>query len=551
MHRYETLKTLGDGTYGSVLLGKAHDTGEPVAIKKMKRKYYSWDECINLREVKSLRKLSHTNLIKLKEVIRENNQLFFVFEYMKENLYQLMKNREKLFPETTVRNIIYQILQGLAFMHKTGYFHRDMKPENLLCSGPEIVKIADFGLVREIRSRPPYTDYVSTRWYRAPEVLLRSTSYNSPIDMFAMGCIMAELYTLRPLFPGSSEVDMIFKICSVLGTPSKTEWEEGYQLASKMNFKFPKMVPTALRQLIPNASPDGVEIMYAMLAWNPQQRPSSHKALAHRFFTVGQNLHRKPQKPNNNKPVPSDILEKNNTQETVKPINLNMSLNKNLPSKKTNMDFEPKMPDGPKKVVDTRKRWGSSAVKQNGAGAKDSMDEFDSILDGLGSSTNSFNKRHPIKKRDTIDSISDKEKILGGFQRLPSIGSAKKRGTPGSAKEHYLQKARYYPGAPNAPIKPNIEGRVVDAGSGRKFVEFTSGNVQSNNANNSRYLGDMNQGTKLPGIKKKESTDRLAGGGTIWKPPALSNNKQRSLGHISRPSMAIAGRTNWSNKYGK
>lgn len=111
---------------------------------------------------------------------------------------------------------------------------------------------------------------------------------------------------------------------------------------------------------------------------------------------------------------------------------------------------------------------------------------------------------------------SDKEKILGGFQRLPSIGSGKKRGTPGSAKEHYLQKARYYPGAPNAPIKPNIEGRVVDAGSGRKFVEFTSGNVQSNNANNSRYLGDMNQGTKLPGIKKKESTDRLAGRFSIF-----------------------------------
>ena len=111
--------------------------------------------------------------------------------------------------------------------------------------------------------------------------------------------------------------------------------------------------------------------------------------------------------------------------------------------------------------------------------------------------------------RFSLTYCSDKEKILGGFQRLPSIGSGKKRGTPGSAKEHYLQKARYYPGAPNAPIKPNIEGRVVDAGSGRKFVEFTSGNVQQ--GNNSRYMGDINQGTKLPGIKKKESTDRLAG----------------------------------------
>ena len=97
---------------------------------------------------------------------------------------------------------VFQVLQGLAFMHKHGYFHRDMKPENLLCMGPDLVKIADFGLAREIRSRPPYTDYVSTRWYRAPEVLLRSTMYSAPIDIWAVGCIMAEMYTFRPLFPG-------------------------------------------------------------------------------------------------------------------------------------------------------------------------------------------------------------------------------------------------------------------------------------------------------------------------------------------------------------
>lgn len=138
-------------------------------------------------------------------------------------------------------------------MSLLGFFHRDMKPENLLCMGPELVKIADFGLAREIRSLPPYADYVSTRWlvnfghlysaemkaravvehieapasslfftrYRAPEVLLRSTSYSSPIDQWAVGCIMAELYTLRPLFPGSSEVDTILKICQVVGTPKK------------------------------------------------------------------------------------------------------------------------------------------------------------------------------------------------------------------------------------------------------------------------------------------------------------------------------------------
>ncbi|XP_046995602.1 serine/threonine-protein kinase MAK isoform X2 [Schistocerca americana] len=279
MNRYITLNQLGDGTYGSVVLGQRIDTGEKVAIKRMKRKYYSWDEAMNLREVKSLKKLSHANVVKLKEVIRENDTLYFVFEYMKENLYQLMKDREKLFPEPVIRNMVYQVLQGLAFMHRHGFFHRDMKPENLLCMGPELIKIADFGLAREIRSRPPYTDYVSTRWYRAPEVLLHSTNYSSPIDIWAVGCIMAELYTFRPLFPGNSEIDEIFRICSILGTPDKKEWPEGYQLANAMNFKFPQFSPVPLGSIIPNASKDGLALMGDMLSWNPNSRPTAQQSL--------------------------------------------------------------------------------------------------------------------------------------------------------------------------------------------------------------------------------------------------------------------------------
>ncbi|XP_067999359.1 serine/threonine-protein kinase ICK [Melanerpes formicivorus] len=183
--------------------------------------------------------------------------------------------QNKLFPESTVRNIMYQILQGLAFIHKHGFFHRDLKPENLLCMGPELVKIADFGLAREIRSRPPYTDYVSTRWYRAPEVLLRSTSYSSPIDIWAVGCIMAEVHTLRPLFPGASEIDTIFKICQVLGTPKKNDWPEGYQLSAFMNFHWPQCVPNNLKTLIPNASSEAVQLMRDMLQWDPKKRPTT------------------------------------------------------------------------------------------------------------------------------------------------------------------------------------------------------------------------------------------------------------------------------------
>ncbi|XP_046659580.1 serine/threonine-protein kinase MAK isoform X2 [Homalodisca vitripennis] len=290
MNRYITLNQLGDGTYGSVVLGQRIDTGEKVAIKRMKRKYKSWEEAMNLREVKSLKKLSHANVVKLKEVIRENDTLYFVFEYMKENLYQLMKDRDKLFPEPVIRNMLYQVLQGLAFMHRHGFFHRDMKPENVLCCGPELVKIADFGLAREIRSNPPYTDYVSTRWYRAPEVLLHSTVYSSPIDLWAVGCIMAELYTFRPLFPGNSEIDQIFKICSVLGTPDKREWYEGHQLAANMNFKFPHFRRTPLGSLIPHASRDAIVLLEALLHWNPAKRPTAQHSLRQAYFQVGGKL---------------------------------------------------------------------------------------------------------------------------------------------------------------------------------------------------------------------------------------------------------------------
>ena len=157
-----------------------------------------------------------------------------------------------------------------------------MKPENVLCNGTQLLKIADFGLAREIRSRPPYTDYVSTRWYRAPEILLRSTAYNSPIDLWALGTMMAELYNLRPLFPGTSEIDMIFKVVAVLGTPQKHAWPNAHKLAKAMSFSFPQMVATSLETLIPGASAAGVDLMRNLLLWNPAKRPGCvHVRLPH------------------------------------------------------------------------------------------------------------------------------------------------------------------------------------------------------------------------------------------------------------------------------
>ncbi|KAE8681800.1 Serine/threonine-protein kinase ICK [Hibiscus syriacus] len=203
MERYRISEELGDGTCGSVFKAFNIETFEIVAVKKMKRKFYFWEECMNLREVKALRKLNHPNIVNLKEVVRENNELFFIFEYMEHNLYQIMRERQSPFSEWEIRSFMSQMLQRLAHMHRNGYFHRDLKPENLLVT-KDVLKIADFGLAREVSSMPPYTEYVSTRWYRAPEVLLQSSTYTPAIDTWAVGAILAELFTSSPIFPGES-----------------------------------------------------------------------------------------------------------------------------------------------------------------------------------------------------------------------------------------------------------------------------------------------------------------------------------------------------------
>ncbi|XP_036113274.1 serine/threonine-protein kinase MAK isoform X2 [Molossus molossus] len=505
MNRYTTMRQLGDGTYGSVLMGKSNESGELVAIKRMKRKFYSWDECMNLREVKSLKKLNHANVIKLKEVIRENDHLYFIFEYMKENLYQLMKDRNKLFPESVIRNIMYQILQGLAFIHKHGFFHRDMKPENLLCMGPELVKIADFGLARELRSQPPYTDYVSTRWYRAPEVLLRSSVYSSPIDVWAVGSIMAELYTLRPLFPGASEVDEIFKICQVLGTPKKSDWPEGYQLASSMNFRFPQCVPINLKTLIPNASNEAIQLMMQMLNWDPKKRPTASQALKHPYFQVGQvlgpsshhleskqTLHKQVQPLESKAPLidlePKPLPDINDqSARQLQPKHSHQPLQSIQPPPNTSVQQAPSqqsqqkqpqtlfpciikdMPTKPSGVLghkSARRRWGQTVFKSG-----DSWEESEDCDFGT-----SHSKKPSIsvfkEKRRKDSSFRPPESVPSGSNHsagenksLPaavSLKSESELSTASTAKQYYLKQSRYLPGVNPKNVSLIASGKDAD-----------------------------------------------------------------------------------------
>ncbi|KAL5208803.1 hypothetical protein ABZP36_033238 [Zizania latifolia] len=283
MDRFKLIKEVGDGTFGSVWRAINKQNGEVVAVKKMKRKYYSFEECMSLREVKSLRRMNHTNIVKLKEVIRENDILYFIMEYMECNLYQLMKDRVKPFSEAEVRNWCFQIFQALAYMHQRGYFHRDLKPENLLVS-KDVIKLADFGLAREVSSVSPYTEYVSTRWYRAPEVLLQSSIYDSAVDMWAMGAIMAELLTLHPLFPGTSEADEILKICNVIGSPDEQSWPQGLSLAEMIKYQFPQVRGSQLSEVMTSASSEAIDLISSLCSWDPFKRPKAAEVLQHTFF---------------------------------------------------------------------------------------------------------------------------------------------------------------------------------------------------------------------------------------------------------------------------
>ncbi|CAB1349709.1 unnamed protein product [Coregonus sp. 'balchen'] len=555
MNRYTQLKQLGDGTYGSVLMGKSNESGELVAIKRMKRKFYSWEECMNLREVKSLKKLNHANVVKLKEVIRENDHLYFVFEYMKENLYQLMKDREnKMFTENEIRNIMFQVLSGMAFVHKHGFFHRDMKPENLLCMGPELVKIADFGLAREIRSRPPYTDYVSTRWYRAPEVLLRSSIYSSPIDMWAVGCIMAELYALRPLFPGNSEVDEIFKICQVLGTVKKSDWPEGYQLASAMNFRFPQCVPTHLKTLIPNASTEAIALMKDLLMWDPKKRPTAVQALRYPYFQVGQVLGPRPGSEIRKATVRTQSRGSSEPKGELQSSSADSSARTSQghhpkassrhhqapqqPLQQTDHQTDQTFSHGqvtnsntkPSAVVGTgtgsensaavglksgRRRWGQTVVK-----ATESWDESEPSETSVSHSKKpSLGSEEEKGHKDQSNPQSKEQKPIYSFSTVTKLPSNIKMGQmdsslPGSsARQHYLSQSRYLPGLigknsidkePSGPTlrdlwdnSTNVNSKPLGPiGAGLSVTRVNAGNFVSTKYNLS--------GGYVPSFQKKE-----------------------------------------------
>ncbi|XP_071894369.1 MAPK/MAK/MRK overlapping kinase isoform X5 [Anas platyrhynchos] len=223
MSKYKLVGKIGEGTFSDVLKTLSLRDGKYYACKHMKQHFESIEQVNNLSEIQALRRLSpHPNILMLHEVVfdKKAGSLSLICELMDMNIYELIKGRRKPLPEKKIKNYMYQLCQSLDHIHRNGIFHRDVKPENILIK-QNTLKLGDFGSCRSIYSKQPYTEYISTRWYRAPECLLTDGYYSYKIDMWSAGCVFYEITSFQPLFPGSNELDQISKIHDVIGTPAK------------------------------------------------------------------------------------------------------------------------------------------------------------------------------------------------------------------------------------------------------------------------------------------------------------------------------------------
>nr|CAB3483461.1 unnamed protein product [Digitaria exilis] len=294
MDLYEKLEKVGEGTYGKVYKAREKATGRIVALKKTRLP--EDDEGVPptaLREVSLLRMLSQdphvVRLLDLKQGVNKEGQtiLYLVFEYMDTDLKKFIRShrssREKI-PALTVKILMYQLCKGVAFVHGRGVLHRDLKPHNLLMDRKTMaLKIADLGLSRAIIvPLKKYTHEILTLWYRAPEVLLGATHYSTPVDMWSVGCIFAELVTNNPLFPGDSELQQILHIFKLLGTPNEQVWPGVGKLPNW--HEYPQWKPTKLCTLVPGLDDIGYDLLGKMLEYEPAKRISAKKALEHPYF---------------------------------------------------------------------------------------------------------------------------------------------------------------------------------------------------------------------------------------------------------------------------
>jgi len=283
---FQQLEKLGEGTYATVFKGRNRQTGELVALKEIHLDSEEGTPSTAIREISLMKELKHENIVSLHDVIHTENKLMLVFEYMDKDLKKYMDTQgdRGALPPVTIKSFMHQLLLGIEFCHTNRVLHRDLKPQNLLINHKGQLKLADFGLARAFGIPVnTFSNEVVTLWYRAPDVLLGSRTYNTSIDIWSAGCIMAEMYTGRPLFPGTTNEDQLVRIFRIMGTPSERSWP-GISQFTEYKQNFHMYATQDLRVILPQIDPVGIDLLQRMLQLRPELRCSAHEALQHPWF---------------------------------------------------------------------------------------------------------------------------------------------------------------------------------------------------------------------------------------------------------------------------
>uniref|UniRef100_A0A8C0SYZ4 cyclin-dependent kinase n=1 Tax=Canis lupus familiaris TaxID=9615 RepID=A0A8C0SYZ4_CANLF len=281
------------GTYATVFKGRSKLTENLVALKEIRLEHEEGAPCTAIREVSLLKNLKHANIVTLHDLIHTERSLTLVFEYLDSDLKQYLDHCGNLMSMHNVKIFMFQLLRGLAYCHRRKILHRDLKPQNLLISERGELKLADFGLARA-KSVPTktYSNEVVTLWYRPPDVLLGSTEYSTPIDMWGVGCIHYEMATGRPLFPGSTVKEELHLIFRLLGTPTEETWPGVMALSEFRAYSFPQYLPQPLISHAPRLDTDGLHLLSSLLLYESKSRMSAEAALSHPYFrSLGERVH--------------------------------------------------------------------------------------------------------------------------------------------------------------------------------------------------------------------------------------------------------------------
>ncbi|XP_030288918.1 cyclin-dependent kinase-like 5 isoform X5 [Sparus aurata] len=288
MNKFEVLGIVGEGAYGVVLKCRHKETNEIVAIKKFKDSEENEEvKETTLRELKMLRTLKQENIVELKEAFRRRGKLYLVFEYVEKNMLELLEELPNGVPTDKARSYIYQLIRAIHWCHKHDIVHRDIKPENLLISSDDVLKLCDFGFARNLSEGTDanYTEYVATRWYRSPELLL-GAPYGKAVDMWSVGCILGELSDGQPLFPGESEIDQLFTIQKVLGPLPPEQMKLFYNNPRFHGLRFPAVnhPQTLERRYLGIIGGALLDLLKNLLLLNPTERFLTEQSLNHHAF---------------------------------------------------------------------------------------------------------------------------------------------------------------------------------------------------------------------------------------------------------------------------